>query len=323
MAPLAHIFIQAIAAIGGIISLLVLTKPWMSYKNGPSLRNGDQSPLGAGVGQRRLLGIIDPRSVEPRVPGPPLPNLDGEVLNSPLIRTVFNGRKDDMKDVLVNMWTKTDRGHQTFAREAVYKINANGIVGDIVECGVWMGGMSMLMVFENMKSDATRHFWLFDTFDGMPEPDRDMDGAQAKQIYDDVTNNVRTIEVKRRKWKGAVIDKKWDYGPLDVVMNNLQYTGYPRENFHFVKGKVEDTLPKTLLPEKIAILRLDTDWYLSTKVELEYMYSRLQSGGVLIVDDYCSWQGARTAIDEFFKDTLNLDASKISKQPPCLVYWKP
>ena len=78
-------------------------------------------------------------------------------------------------------------------------------------------------------------------------------------------------------------------------MNNMFYTGYPPDKIHFIQGKVEDTLPKTKLPDKIAILRLDTDWYESTKIELEYMWDRLVVGGVLIVDDFCSWGGARKA----------------------------
>jgi hypothetical protein len=66
-------------------------------------------------------------------------------------------------------------------------------------------------------------------------------------------------------------------------------------------GKVEDTIPADI-PEKIALLRLDTDWYESTKHELIHLFPRLQKGGVLIIDDYGFWKGARKAVDEYFAE---------------------
>lgn len=111
------------------------------------------------------------------------------------------------------------------------------------------------------------------------------------------------------------------------MKHNLYYTGYPKDKFHFIKGKVEDSLhdETIVLPDKIAILRIDTDWYESTKVELDVLWHRVQSGGVLIVDDYYAWQGARTAVDEFFKDKLDLDATLIgdSGTTGVFAYWKP
>lgn len=307
-------FVQTIAtvAVVGVVASLFAFK-----KDKPNLRVTDERRL------QLVGGFQDPKSVELR-PAPVALASDAQSsLDTSLIRSVFNGRKQAYKDTLAGMWTMTVPGHQDFAKEAVRRINENQIVGDIVECGVWMGGMTMLMVFENMKQDVSRHFWLFDTFDGLPEPDPEKDDPRANRVYADLQAGKQSKGVKSRTKTGAILDGKWDYGPIDIVKNNLLYTGYPQENFHLVEGKVEDTLPVTQLPEKIAILRLDTDWYQSTKVELEYMYDRLQSGGVLIVDDYCAWQGARTAIDEFFKDVLQLDASMISKETPCLVYWKP
>jgi hypothetical protein len=306
--------IATVAFLGGIASL---TKQQLHGQ--PNLRvavvNQPQ--------RRQLFGFLDPKSVEPRLAGPPsLVSGAAPVIDKSLVRYVLNGRSDAGKDALAGMWTMTVPLHQKFAKEAVRRINQNKIVGDIVECGVWMGGMTMLMVFENMKEDTSRHFWLFDTFDGLPEPEA-KDGARANRIYNDLKQGRNNKKIVADTARGTMLDGKWNFGPIDIVMNNLGYTGYPQENFHLVKGKVEDTLPVTPLPEKIAILRLDTDWYLSTKTELDYMYDHLQSGGVLIVDDYCGWQGARTAIDEFFRDTLKLDASSIAKETPCLVYWKP
>jgi hypothetical protein len=78
-------------------------------------------------------------------------------------------------------------------------------------------------------------------------------------------------------------------------------TGYPPEKVHFVKGMVEDTIPEQS-PDGIALLRLDTDWYQSTKLELLHLYPRLANQGVLIIDDYGHWQGARRAVDEFISE---------------------
>jgi hypothetical protein len=92
---------------------------------------------------------------------------------------------------------------------------------------------------------------------------------------------------------------EWCYSPLDEVKRNLARTGYPAERVVYVQGKVEDTIPGTL-PERTALLRLDTDWYSSTRHELEHLYPGLVAGGVLVLDDYGTWQGARQATDEYF-----------------------
>ena len=102
----------------------------------------------------------------------------------------------------------------------------------------------------------------------------------------------------------------WCYAPLDAVREAVLSSGYPSRKITFVKGRVEDTLPQAA-PEKIAILRLDTDWYESTRHELETLYPRLVRGGVLILDDYGHWQGAKKAVDEYIeKNDLKLFLSR-------------
>ena len=93
----------------------------------------------------------------------------------------------------------------------------------------------------------------------------------------------------------------WAIASFDEVRNNMLMTGYAEELLHFVVGDVLTTLP-TLAPEKIALLRLDTDWYESTAHELRNLWPRLQPGGILIIDDYGWWKGARRAVDEWMKD---------------------
>ena len=79
-------------------------------------------------------------------------------------------------------------------------------------------------------------------------------------------------------------------------------TGYDIARTHFVAGDVEQTIPG-VVPEQISLLRLDTDWYESTRHELKHLYPRLIRGGVLIIDDYGHWKGARQAVDEYLAET--------------------
>ena len=79
----------------------------------------------------------------------------------------------------------------------------------------------------------------------------------------------------------------------------LYETGYPEEKIHFVQGRVEETIPASA-PDSISLLRLDTDWYESTKHELVHLFPRLSPSGVIIIDDYGHWKGCRKAVDEYF-----------------------
>ena len=109
-----------------------------------------------------------------------------------------------------------------------------------------------------------------------------------------------------RTWTDAARSRRepWEvFGPgafsEEGVRKLLTGAGYPESRLHFVRGAVEQTLPARA-PEQVAILRLDTDWYESTRHELVHLFPRLTVGGVLIVDDYGHWEGARKAVDEYF-----------------------
>lgn len=173
--------------------------------------------------------------------------------------------------------------------EAVKYVHDKHIEGDIVECGVWKGG-SMMAIADTllMVGDTSRDLYLFDTFDGMSEPtenDLDISGITARSLMD-CSDKERSESI-------------WCRATLDVVKEVLGNIGYPGHKTHFVKGMVEKTIPG-FVPEKIALLRLDTDWYESTKHEMEHLFPRLVKGGILIIDDYGHWQGARKAVDEYF-----------------------
>ncbi len=162
------------------------------------------------------------------------------------------------------------------------------IPGAIVECGVWRGGMVMAMLRTLIASgDTERDVYLYDTFAGMSPPssrDRTFKNESAEKLLS----------------RGDRADPSsiWCAASLDDVRANVGSVGYDAQKIHYVEGKVEETLPQTL-PDEIAILRLDTDWYASTKHELDHLFPRLASGGILIIDDYGHWKGAREAVDRY------------------------
>ena len=166
--------------------------------------------------------------------------------------------------------------------KAVRYIVRYQIPGDLVECGIYEGGSVMAMALTLVRLDSwDRTLYLFDTFTGMPPPgeqDIDFEGAVASD---------------NPAWTGHF---KAD---IEEVKLNVLGTGYG--SFRFVVGRVEETIP-ACAPAQIALLRLDTDWYESTRHELAHLYPRLSYGGVLIIDDYGHWRGAQQATDEYFAD---------------------
>ena len=174
--------------------------------------------------------------------------------------------------------------------QAIRYVIQRGIPGDIVECGVWRGGSTMLCC-EVMRAmgEVSRGVYLYDTYTGMAEPsdvDVDAQGNPAKAVW-------------KRRNRGD--HNEWVYASLDEVRANLLGTGYPESKLHFVKGKVEETIP-LVAPEQIALLRLDTDFHASTLHELMHLYPRIAPSGILILDDYGAWKGARPAVDQYFSE---------------------
>lgn len=170
--------------------------------------------------------------------------------------------------------------------QAVRYLARSQLPGDVVECGVWRGGSMMAVALTLLDEGCPdRNLYLYDTFTGMSPPtahDRNASGDPAERLL-------------QNEPVGAGI---WCQASLDDVRANLLSTGYPTEKLHFIPGKVEATLPQTA-PTRIALLRLDTDWYESTRHELVHLYPRLCPRGVLIIDDYGHWQGARKAVDDY------------------------
>ena len=180
-----------------------------------------------------------------------------------------------------------------------------GVAGALAECGVWRGGSVLAMALTLVELGETgRELYLYDTFDGMTAPSEhdvsDFD-APALQTW------ARAERRGERPWGDVLGAEGFDE---NAVRQLLTSAGYPAERVHVVAGAVEETLPQHA-PDALALLRIDTDWYESTRHELEHLYPRLADGGVLIVDDYGHWKGARRAVDEYFSSRPALLLSPI------------
>ncbi len=183
--------------------------------------------------------------------------------------------------------------------EATYSlaklINEKRVVGNFVELGVAKGGCAALMAgvaFE--ANELNREMWLFDSFEGLPDP-------TAKDFLNDRTGVHVSPLVK-----GSCL------GTLEEVQSLLlDRFHYPKDKIHFVKGWFQDTLPlRGKCIGKIAILRIDGDWYESTKCCLEYLYDQVVPGGAVIIDDYQSCYGCKKAVDEFIeKRNISIDVT--------------
>ena len=191
-------------------------------------------------------------------------------------------------------YSQTPKARMYALYKATEYVAKAGIPGDIVECGVWRGGSVMVVARALLAcGQSDRRIFLYDTFEGMSKPsEADVwikDGKAALPKWE-----------RRHSGHNGGAPKRY-VGSVELVARNIQSTGYPVENLVFVQGKVEDTLPGTS-PTTVALLRLDTDWYESTEHELTHLYPRLAKRGVLIIDDYGHWAGARKAVDEYFAD---------------------
>ncbi len=203
----------------------------------------------------------------------------------------YRQQGDDETVQFVQPYTMTSPERIRALCSAVRYIEQTEIEGAVVECGVWRGGSMMAVARTLMNSGGpARELYLFDTFEGMTEPgplDISLAGDTAETL---LKQSARTEE-----------DMVWCYAPMGRVVESLALTKYPESHINFVPGPVEQTL--TVSPPKhIALLRLDTDWYASTKHELDVLFPKLCPGGVLIIDDYGHWQGARRAVDEYLHE---------------------
>lgn len=188
---------------------------------------------------------------------------------------------------IVKPYTMTGQLRIDCLFDSLEYVREQGIQGDYVECGVWRGGNILgIMRYLEFHQNTNSNIWLYDTFSGMTAPDTlDVDLHQNKAS--DILQSVMCIN------------------SLEEVQQVLTASHYPAAHMRYVIGDICETLRDPLnVPEKIALLRLDTDWYSSTKIELEVLWERLEVGAPCIIDDYGHWQGCKKAVHEFF-DTLS------------------
>lgn len=199
------------------------------------------------------------------------------------------GFVDAYADALPCTMTSPERMYALW--QAVRHVVDRKVPGELVECGVWRGGSSMVMAHALLGlRDTSRELWLYDTFSGMPPPSAHDVDLMGRSAADQLAES-----------GGDRDNHTLAYAPLEEVQANMQRTRYPADRVRYVQGQVEETIPDHM-PRSIALLRLDTDWESSTRLELEHLWPRLSVGGVLVLDDYGHWAGARRAVDEYFAD---------------------
>ena len=189
----------------------------------------------------------------------------------------------------VKGYTKSDPVRLASMVQALTDIDDRNTPGDVVEVGVWRGGNIMLTRIMSPR----RKCWMYDTFDGMTEPDANLDVKKSGH---------RAIErYNIKKANGS----KWDAVSVEEVQEGFRKVGVSLDDVAMVVGPVEDTmLDPNQLPLAVAILRLDADWYSPTKMALKTLYPRVVPGGFLIVDDYGHWMGCQKAVDDYFGKDL-------------------
>jgi len=199
--------------------------------------------------------------------------------------------------------TMCSQGQIIELHKLLEEIFKNKIDGDIVECGTWRGGLACLMLQSIIdNTEHAKKLYVYDTFEGMTIPEE----IDVSCEGENATDTFARWAMKNNE------TSKWCRAGIKVVEFNLNRITENYKNYtDLIKGKVEDTLVnKKNLPEKICLMRLDTDWYQSTKIELETFYPMLSIGGIIIVDDYNYWQGQQKAVDEFFN---NLESDSFKK----------
>lgn len=200
---------------------------------------------------------------------------------------------DDKKLInLIQKYSMTPQIRIFNLLQSLRHIKYKKIEGDYVECGVWKGGNIILFkkFIENEDRDSIKNIFAFDTYEGMTEPD--------ENDYDISSKVSANVLLKGDKTKQTNL---WGVCSLENVKKNILENVNNMKNIKFIKGRVENTLNlDSNLPDKISLLRLDTDWYSSTKKELEVLYSKVSSGGIIIIDDYGHWGGSKKAVDNFF-----------------------
>lgn len=209
------------------------------------------------------------------------------------IRTAKFGYEDEqaIKQAMMLIWDHTMISYDRLATLwlQVRYLDRYRIAGDLVECGTFRGGAVGMMALAHRASrpEPVRRLHLFDSFQGLPAPRADVDGDDAVKFAGRASESLVAT---------GLISCSVDV-PRKLLEERLQYQ---RTLIQYHIGWFQDTLPRDAGSiGEIALLRLDGDWYESTRVCLEYLYSKVAKNGVIVIDDYGYWEGCRRAVDEF------------------------
>ena len=179
--------------------------------------------------------------------------------------------------------TMVPQGRIVSLDKCLRSVISSNIEGDFVECGTWRGGLAALMLYYLIKNNLSKKLHIFDTFKGMPEPG--------------MKDDARAIAKYNQKRDGEFSD--WCRADIDTVKRTLSKVSPNfRTRCELIEGMVEQTLDQCNI-STIALCRVDTDWYESTKKEFEVLYPKISLGGYMIVDDYSDWGGCKLAVDEY------------------------
>ncbi len=201
---------------------------------------------------------------------------------------------DEVIDHLIKPNTMINNYRIMNIQNVIKYIVLSNIKGDFVECGVWKGGACAMMAYTLKRIVAQRTIHLFDSFDDIVEPDAIVDGERAVKEVGGIhmaTGKLKPIKGIYSKFGGPGNESH----VLDLISNKI---GYPSEKIKIHKGLFQDTLPLNTI-ESISFLRLDGDWYSSTRICLEYLYPKVTYGGIIVIDDYSAYEGCKKAVDEY------------------------
>jgi len=201
---------------------------------------------------------------------------------------------DILNYVLENRLTMGSKDNLSATILAARYVCKNKIEGDFVECGVWRGGHGIAAALTFNLYNIQKKVICLDTFLGMTKP-----------TDNDFSNHNKLKAISEFNYNSRGNHNAWCFASHEEVQANFLRAGVSKDDFQLIKGDVAETLPKFKV-NAISILRLDTDWYESTKTELEYLWPLLSVDGVLVVDDYGHWQGSKKAVDEFFESTSSI-----------------
>ena len=219
-----------------------------------------------------------------------------------ILKKIFSDKNNSYQDMIIEMDSKSEAlikasSEYTFKSKlemwtvicCLRNIINQKIDGDIVETGVWKGGTLILVKKILEDYEAKKKIIGFDTFEGGFEKPSELD---KKIRYG--------FKEKGNLYNKTFNYKKFETSSLNNTLSNIKKNCKNIEELYLIKGKIENTLEKENI-KKISLLMLDTDYYESTKFALEKLYDKVSQNGIIYIDDYGNWKGAKQAVDEFFE----------------------